>query len=155
MTWHPKQTVVVPIDFSGSTKKALETAVECAFGVSNVHVVHVVWAIDPPPPTGTWNADDIAVRRQMATQKAKQLLQQYGMSDAEIIVMQGDPGTRIVEYAEQVNADLIVIPSHGYSGLKRVLLGSTAERVIRHASCPVYVLRRDNENKENQNAVDT
>jgi nucleotide-binding universal stress UspA family protein len=53
-----------------------------------------------------------------------------------------NPGTEIAEYADEIGADLIVIPSHGYHGVKRLLLGSVAERVIRAAHCSVLVLRR-------------
>jgi nucleotide-binding universal stress UspA family protein len=53
----------------------------------------------------------------------------------------GDPGQRITAYAEEVGADVIVMPSHGRTGLKRLLLGSVAERVLRLAHCPVLVLK--------------
>ncbi len=142
MPWEPKQTVVVPIDFSDSTQLALETAKECAEASENIHVLHVVWAIDSAPQFGTWNADDLAVRQANASSKINELLKENDMLGAEIAILAGDPGQRIVEYTEQVNADLVVIPSHGYSGLRRLMLGSTAERVIRHTSCPAYVLRR-------------
>ena len=58
------------------------------------------------------------------------------------MVLTGDAGLATADYASQVNADLIVVPSHGYHGVKRFLLGSTAERIIRHAHCSVLVLRR-------------
>ena len=58
------------------------------------------------------------------------------------VVREGDPGLMIADYAADVQADLIVMPSHGYHGVKRLLLGSVAERVLRHANCPVLVLRR-------------
>ena len=54
----------------------------------------------------------------------------------------GQPGHEICEYADETNADMIVISSHGYHGMKRFLLGSVAEVVIRHAHVPVLVLRR-------------
>ena len=54
----------------------------------------------------------------------------------------GNPGLEIAEFAEEIGAALIVIPSHGYHGVKRWILGSVAERVIRHAKCSVLVLRR-------------
>ncbi|MCB9617598.1 MAG: universal stress protein, partial [Sandaracinus sp.] len=47
----------------------------------------------------------------------------------------------IVEYAERENVDLIVIATHGRSGLSRMLIGSVAEKVVRHAACPVLTLR--------------
>ena len=51
-------------------------------------------------------------------------------------------GLAIADHAGQVEAELIVIPSHGYTGIKHLLLGSVAERVLRHAQCPVLILRR-------------
>ena len=52
------------------------------------------------------------------------------------LIREGDPGLIIADYADEVHADLIVMPSHGYHGVKRLLLGSVAERVLRHANCP-------------------
>jgi nucleotide-binding universal stress UspA family protein len=56
-------------------------------------------------------------------------------------VRTGKPYNEIVLAAKKLGADLIVIATHGYSGLKRALLGSTAERVVRYAPCPVLVVR--------------
>ncbi|HMJ66829.1 MAG TPA: universal stress protein, partial [Candidatus Binatia bacterium] len=53
----------------------------------------------------------------------------------------GKPHHEIVSLAKVLGADLIVIATHGYSGLKHAVLGSTAERVVRHATCPVLVVR--------------
>ena len=54
----------------------------------------------------------------------------------------GKPHREIVAEAKEAGADLIVIATHGYTGLKHAFIGSTAERVVRHASCPVLVVRR-------------
>jgi universal stress protein A len=53
----------------------------------------------------------------------------------------GHPWPTICEVAKEAQSDLIVIASHGYTGLKRMLLGSTAEQVVRHACCPVLVVK--------------
>jgi nucleotide-binding universal stress UspA family protein len=53
----------------------------------------------------------------------------------------GDPGMVLTDYAQEINAELIVVSSHGRTGLTRLLLGSVAERIVRHAHCPVLVLR--------------
>ena len=58
------------------------------------------------------------------------------------VIWIGNPGLEITEYARESKSDLIVIPSHGHHGLRRILLGSVAERVLRHAECPTLVLRR-------------
>ena len=53
----------------------------------------------------------------------------------------GDPGREIAAFAESQHADLIVMPSHGRTGLSRILIGSVAERVVRLAHCPVLILK--------------
>jgi len=61
----------------------------------------------------------------------------------KIMVRQGRAFDQIAAVARTLAADLIIIATHGYTGLKHVLLGSTAERVARHAPCPVLILRRN------------
>jgi nucleotide-binding universal stress UspA family protein len=56
-------------------------------------------------------------------------------------VLIGPPADEIVGYAEEVGADMIIMTTHGYSGVKHVILGSTTESVLRHASCPVLSVR--------------
>ena len=63
--------------------------------------------------------------------------------DARLDVGIGDPGHVLVDLAKQIDAGLVVISSHGRTGLTRVLLGSVAERVVRHADCPVLVLKSE------------
>jgi universal stress protein A len=58
------------------------------------------------------------------------------------LVRVGNPAQEILEEAARQNSDLIVISTHGHSGLRLLLLGSTTERVVRHASCPVLVVRK-------------
>ena len=61
--------------------------------------------------------------------------------DVETAVREGDPRSVIVDQAEEWSADLIVMGSHGYTGLKRLLLGSVAQHVVSHAPCSVEVVR--------------
>ena len=65
-----------------------------------------------------------------------------GFEGVTVEVRFGNPGIEVAEFAEKTGADLIVLPSHGYHGVKRFVLGSVAERIIRHATCSVLVLRR-------------
>jgi nucleotide-binding universal stress UspA family protein len=60
---------------------------------------------------------------------------------AETLVVEGTAWDVICDVADRTKADLIVIASHGYKGLRRFVLGSTAERVVRHAHCPVLVVK--------------
>ena len=82
------------------------------------------------------------LREHRVTEALTKLADQHGASGATLAVAIGTPGLEIADYARRYKADLIVIPSHGYHGVKRLFLGSVAERVIRHAHCDVLVLRR-------------
>jgi nucleotide-binding universal stress UspA family protein len=64
-----------------------------------------------------------------------------GVVAADTIVRTGSPAQEIIAIAERVPADMIVISTHGRTGLKHALLGSVTERVVRHAPCPVLVVR--------------
>jgi nucleotide-binding universal stress UspA family protein len=63
------------------------------------------------------------------------------LKDVEYTVIRGIPYEEILKFAEEKNIDLIVIGTHGRKGIDRVLFGSTAERVVRNASCPVLTVR--------------
>jgi nucleotide-binding universal stress UspA family protein len=146
MAWLPKKCVVVPVDFSACSPEAIATALELVEKPGDVHVIHVLmggsdrdlqhqWA--PRQEGETW---DDAGRKYLA-----EYLKKHNIAGVEQAVRLGDPGFAITDYARQQQAELIVIPSHGYHGVKRLLLGSVADRVIRYAHCPVLVLRRDRE----------
>jgi nucleotide-binding universal stress UspA family protein len=79
---------------------------------------------------------------QAAADKAAAILLQEGSFGVETIVRQGDPRREIVEAAKDWDAGLIVVGSHGRTGFQRLILGSVAEYVVRHAPCSVEVSRR-------------
>ena len=64
-----------------------------------------------------------------------------GGVQAEGIVISGRPWQGVVDHAKEAETDLIVVSTHGYTGLKHVLLGSVTEKIVRHAPCPVLVVR--------------
>jgi nucleotide-binding universal stress UspA family protein len=82
------------------------------------------------------------MRTEQATQAIRERLKDAKYGDLHVTVLIGNPGHCIVSFAAEQGADLIVIPSHGRTGLARMLLGSVAERVVRLAHCPVLVLRK-------------
>jgi nucleotide-binding universal stress UspA family protein len=73
-------------------------------------------------------------------EQAAQLLRAKGLN-VSTVVEEGDPKTRIIDYAAEWHADLIVLGSHGRKGLDRFLLGSVSEAVARHTSCSVEIVR--------------
>ena len=107
---------------------------------------------DPSPnvPPVVWSRPDLLERsirveiedaiRETLTGRTAELLQ--GVSEVELSVVQHpSPGRALVEIAEDEDVDLVILGSHGRSGLSRAFLGSVAERVVRHAPCPVLVVR--------------
>ncbi len=139
--------LLVPVDFSKASQAALKQAVALAgtFG-GTVTLLHVV----PPPayPVDMGHIPiDLAALEQSSIEAAgRQLTAMAGKLDAairgEALVRPGMPGEVITVVARRQRMDWIVIATHGRKGLKRLLLGSTAEHVIRHASCPVLVVRQ-------------
>ncbi|HEX8844720.1 MAG TPA: universal stress protein [Pyrinomonadaceae bacterium] len=114
--------------------------------------VRVLTAIEPvvPPAAELWYdvGGNLERARQELTTHAEQLtagvaerLRASGLS-AETAVRDGDPRSVIVDEAQDWSADLVVIGTHGYTGIKRWLLGSVAQAVVSHAPCSVEVVRQ-------------
>lgn len=146
MTWQPQETVIAPIDFSPSSRACVLEALDMAKRPDSVHVLHVI--AKHGAISRLANVDVPSEKEQLEVGRTH-LATWLASNEIEGVrpdVVFGDPGEMIVEYADAAGADLIVIPSHGHHGFKRALLGSVAERVIRHARCPVYVLRRHDAN---------
>jgi nucleotide-binding universal stress UspA family protein len=141
MPWLPKKNVVVPIDFSEESLDALATARELVADASSLHLVHVLPYLEVTEPGVIWEAIDDASRRKHAEDALRERIG-ADFPGAKIFIAFGDPGREIAEYAQTSGAELIVLPSHGRTGLSRLLIGSVAERVVRLAHCPVLVLRQ-------------
>ena len=135
--------ILVPVDFSEPSEKALRYAAKFAeqFGadVTLLHVIQpVVYPTDfgyPPTPLDV----DESVRHRIE-QRLTELSAQW-TAQGKPLIRFGQPYQEIGLAATELQADLIIIATHGRSGLKHVLLGSTAERVLRHAPCPVLIVR--------------
>ena len=138
----PQETIVVPVDFSGESGRAIDVAREMSSDLSKLHLVHVLFPLDNVSPGVVWGGITDDKREEAIRDEFRQLVEDKGLSGVNIVIRFGNPGLEIAEYAEEIGADLIVLPSHGYHGVKRLILGSVAERVIRHATCSVLVLRR-------------
>lgn len=141
MSWLPKKAVVVPVDFSDQSFAALKTARELVDDASALHVIHVLPVLEPAEPGVIWTTVDDESRRHHAAEALKERIGDGDLAGVEIKVAFGNPGREIAEYAERINADLIVMPSHGRTGLKKILLGSVTQRAVQLAHCPVLVLR--------------
>jgi len=142
MSWLPKQTVVVPVDFSDESFAAVEVATHLVEQPSGIHLVHVLQELSPVEPGELWDTVDNESRAEHATKALREQLAARQLPEVAIHTLFGDPGHGIAHFAEKQHADLIVLPSHGRRGVSRLLIGSVAERVVRLSHCPVLVLRR-------------
>ena len=142
MAWLPKKDVVVPIDFSDDSLSAVDTALELVAGPSQIHVIHVLPMLTVAEPGVVWEPVDDESRRSHAEDALRQRLSDERYRGIKIEVTIGDPGHEIADYAQEQQADLVIMPSHGRTGIRRLLIGSVAERVVRLAHCPVLVLKQ-------------
>lgn len=131
--------ILVPLDFSGKSRQALRYAVPLAQKFSaRIHLVHVL------PDPGKASKDEQINRRLAALKRLGQMADQLmpPRLHTENAVLTGKPADEILALAEKNSIDLIVLTTKGQSGLKRALVGSTAEQIMRRALCPVMSVRR-------------
>ena len=139
--WLSNRVMVVPVDFSDLSFAALDEALELAPDAGWVHVIHVLPVLEATEPGVIWGTVDDESRARHALQALDERLSDARYKNLTKSIAFGDPGHEIAEYARRQRAALIVLPSHGRTGLKRLLIGSVAERVVRLAHCPVLVLK--------------
>lgn len=147
------KTILVPIDFSRCSERALQEALNLATASKGVvHLMHVITSFsreELPPfadPTLIYKIEESDMKN-LAADALYKLYNDGQKSVAKIgehpIVRSGKAGREIVKVAEELKADLIVIGTVGRSGVERLLAGSTAEYVVRHAKCPVLTMKAD------------
>jgi universal stress protein A len=136
--------ILVPVDFSAASAHALQVATDWAERFSaELHLLYVI----EPPTVPQWGYAFLALREGKLRKEAETQLSKFQKrvpsSVAVSIEVRSGGGAEyeICELARKRKADLIVIGSHGAGRIRRALMGSTAERVVRHASCPVLVVR--------------
>lgn len=150
------RTLLLATDFSDCSQKAREVACQLADKFdAQLHVIHVIhkMAVEVPDfgmglafPGYLENIPETKKKLSDKAQEqlAKELEENWKASHrATYSIRFGVPDEEIVEYANSNNVDMIVIGTHGRSGLPHILLGSVAERVIHRASCPVVTVKQD------------
>ncbi|MCA9213026.1 MAG: universal stress protein [Planctomycetales bacterium] len=142
-SYFASKRILVPFDFSDQATSAFGEALKIADDTTELFMINVVvpirdFALEPGMVVDLGN-DDVRMK-----QSLDKMTETFASRSPNIHfeVRLGSPGHEITDYAKEIAADLIVMPSHGRSGLSRVLIGSVAERVIRHAECPVLILRQ-------------
>lgn len=136
--------ILAPVDFSKPSRQGIATAVTLAqqFG-SQLAVAYITRRNRPDSHIAAEQLGLTFDTRLEGREKLAEFIEHEVPGDLQAtpIVADGVPFDEIAKAATQWKADLIVISTHGYTGLRHALLGSTAERVVRHAPCPVLVVR--------------
>ena len=144
------QNILVPIDFSEMSIQTIQTASRLARrSGASIHIAHVRQFnsagdfVAPAPPIVPFSFmpyeqdGEGSVAKELTT-----VAREHGVSSAICHVLTGGPPfDEICRLAQRIPADLVVMPTHGRTGLKHIFLGSTAERVVQHSPCPVFVVR--------------
>jgi universal stress protein A len=142
-------SILLPTDFSECARRAAPVAADLA-RLLNARVIrlHVVEPVVPPvgwaPMAGPLPVADLGEQEDETAQEEPPAFsrgEELEGLDVEDVVAHGEPAAEIVRVARERGAGLIVISSHGRTGLGRILFGSTAESVVRHAHCPVLVVK--------------
>ncbi len=142
---HPQfrlKRILVPVDFSDCSRKAQQYAMAFVeeFG-GELFLVHVV---EPYFVTGELGVDMIGLLKDAEKAARKHLagLQKAVGPGCQTELRRGSPAQEIIDQAKDMGADLIIIATHGRSGIGHLFMGSVAERVVQHAPCPVLVVRQ-------------
>jgi len=135
--------IVVPVDFTDFSRRAADYAVMLARRFrAKIVLVHVIEPFTYDINESMWVVDHYtalnAIAKRLLAQQHK-ALSRKGVT-AQTVLLQGRPSYEIVEVARKRRADLIVMGTHGRTGLEHVVLGSVAERVVRLAPCPVLTI---------------
>jgi nucleotide-binding universal stress UspA family protein len=142
------RSILVPVDFSRPSLKALKYAAAFAERFdAKITLLHVVEPLGLPDFAAT---SPLVIESEklvrMAEDKLRGLPDRCDVAKAIVektLVRTGKAYHEIVEAARTLKVDLIIIATNGNTGIKHVLLGSTTERVVRHARCPVFVVREE------------
>lgn len=134
------ERVLIPTDGSTGTAHVAMQGIDLAerYG-GDVHVIHVV-------DTGGLLSESSDTREKLEREGQRAVSKVEAMARAhkvpvETAIREGEPAEEILNYADEIQADIIVAGTHGRTGVKRHLIGSVAERLVRHATCPVTTIR--------------
>ncbi len=136
--------VLVPVDFSEPSRKALDYALSLARPFdAEVRLLHVVEALVLPPDVEVLDLEAFAATLNSEAAKCLSKWREEVAARGPVTeeLRAGTPYREIVDAARERNTDLIIMGTRGRTGLAGVLMGSTAERVMHHAPCPVLVVR--------------
>ncbi|MFB6083263.1 MAG: universal stress protein [Halorientalis sp.] len=135
------ERILIPTDGSTGTAHVAMQALDLAeqYGAT-VYVFHVVDETASSLLDATGSESKLEEEGRRAIERIDRMAQVHGV-DTVTEIRTGDPASEVLDYADEIEADLIVAGTHGRSGVERRLIGSVAERLVRHAECPVMTVR--------------
>jgi len=145
------KTIITPIDFSENADKIAKSAAYVAgkFG-ARLHLIFVVQNFEDysgffVPPVNLPNLEEELLesaqhRMEEFVEANKEAITAAGVSDLHSKVLTGDVSEEILQYVKDHNSNLIIMGTHGYKGLERVMFGSVADKVVKTACCPVLTI---------------
>ena len=139
----PNSIVVVPWDFSDHAQKALDKALGLTQDPGQIRVVHVARVPVLMGPGMLASSTDEEALKKNSEQRFRESVADNPLCDgiSYTTLLSDEQGHTICDFARDHDADLIVISSHGRTGISRLVIGSVAERIVRYAPCPLLVLR--------------
>jgi nucleotide-binding universal stress UspA family protein len=154
------QHILMATDFSPCAQDALKQALYLAQGLkAKMTLLNVFETFFPSPDfpsTGDYPGvyqwlENVKKEEKRKLKVTAEIVEREGV-DVAVLFKEGNPSAEIVRTAQEINADLIVLGTHGRKGLSHVLMGSVAERVARHAPCPVLIVREKSERERSKRA---
>ncbi len=155
------QTIITPIDFSENAESIIESAAYIA-GKLNAHL-HLIFVIQNfedysgifVPPVNLPNLEEQlleSAQKKMneLVENKKDFITNSGVKELESAVLTGDVTDEILGYTREKRGDLIVMGTHGYKGIERVMFGSIADKVVKTACCPVLTINPYRKNCEEE-----
>lgn len=146
------KNIIVPTDFSKLSYSAFDYAKDLAEKMdAKVHLIHVLEKTPPFLAVRSLDVSEDEIMKSMEEEAIKQLNKtaEFLKVDTNVPIIEicrkGIDYEEIVKYSKEITSDLIVIATHGRTGVLHTLLGSVAEKVIRYAKCPVLVITPGNE----------
>lgn len=140
------KSIMVPIDFSEYSKSALKYAID--FAKQFKAKMYLIYVVEPIIYPADFSMGQVAIPsadfdlQSRANEELMNLAKTIGTDlQSETIIKTGKPFVEIIDTAKEKDVDLIIMATHGHTGVEHLLFGSTAEKVVRKAPCPVLTLR--------------
>ena len=133
------QRILFPVDFSDYSAACLDEG-RRQFAGDKIQEVHFLYVLHSPTDFSNWQGDPT----EQVESRLSEFVQKFNPiheAEVKLVVTTGHPSSQICRYAADEHCNLIVMATHGRTGLSHMLMGSTAEQVVRHAPCPVLTLR--------------